>query len=95
MRNIVLVLLASCGLAVLGAAPAAAVGSRYPFCMQGRDHPALSDCTYATYEQCAATASGRFLSCIANPYFNPRVEYYLNHDRGRRLRPVSPAYPVY
>ena len=56
MRRIILVLLASGAMALVGAEPAAAVGTRYPFCMQGRDHPALSDCTYASYQQCAATA---------------------------------------
>jgi len=75
MRRIILVLLASGAMALVGAEPAAAVGTRYPFCMQGRDHPALSDCTYASYQQCAATASGRFLYCIANPYYIPTEPY--------------------
>ena len=91
MRNMVLVLLGSCGFAVVASAPAQAVGTHYPFCMQGRDHPALSDCTYASYDQCAATASGRFLYCIANPYFAPGLGRPMHH-RARPLRPVYPAY---
>jgi hypothetical protein len=92
VRNIVLALLATGILALVDAAPAAAVGTHYPFCMQGRDHPALSDCTYATYEQCAATASGRFLSCIANPYFDPGIPYHPVPHRARHVRPVDPVY---
>jgi hypothetical protein len=69
MCRAILVLLAGCGLAALGAAPAAAVGTRYPFCIQGDDQPGLSNCTFTSYEQCQATASGRRLWCIANPYY--------------------------
>lgn len=39
--------------------------SGYPFCMRtlwGDD-----DCSYRTYPQCAATASGLGLSCFVNP----------------------------
>ena len=71
MRNLVLALLAAGGFAVVGAAPAGAVGTRYPFCIQGEEYPGLSNCTFTSYEQCQATASGRFLACIANPYYNP------------------------
>jgi hypothetical protein len=90
MRNLVLVLLAAGGLAAVGSAPAEAVGTRYPFCMQGEEAPGLSDCRYTSYEQCAATASGRFLYCIENPYYNPgdprayRSRY--------RTRSVYPSY---
>ena len=69
MRRAILALLAASGLAALGAAPAEAVGTRYPFCIQGDEHPGLSNCTFISYEQCQATASGRFLTCIANPYY--------------------------
>ncbi|MGC2813126.1 MAG: DUF3551 domain-containing protein [Bradyrhizobium sp.] len=69
MRNVVLALLAASGLALVGAAPAHAVGTRYPFCIQGDQYPGLSYCSFETYEQCQATASGRELTCIANPYY--------------------------
>ena len=62
MRNLALALLT--GLAIVASAPAHAVGTRYPFCMQGNDVPGLSDCSYTGYAQCQATASGRFLNCI-------------------------------
>ena len=69
MCRAILVLLVAGGLAAIGFAPAAAVGTRYPFCIQGEEQPGLSNCTFTSYEQCQATASGRFLSCIANPYY--------------------------
>ena len=94
MRNVILALLAVSGLAVIGAAPAEAVGVRYPFCMQGRDVQGLSDCRYTSYEQCQATASGRFLYCIENPYYvgnsdDPRA--YRDRDRSH----VRPGFPFY
>jgi Protein of unknown function (DUF3551) len=92
MRNVVLALLAAGGLATISAAPAQAVGTRYPFCIQGQDHPGLSNCTFTSYEQCQASASGRFLYCIENPYFNagdPDPRAYRSHHRARS---VSPSY---
>jgi hypothetical protein len=77
MRNIFLALAAAFGLAMVGTAPAEAVGTRYPFCLQGNDSPGLSNCTFTSYQQCQATASGRFLQCVANPFYGgggePRV----------------------
>jgi len=92
MRNLVLALLAAGGLAMAGSAPAGAVGTRYPFCIQGDDQPALSGCTFTSYEQCQATASGRRLWCIENPYYNPGGDYDPRAYRGPRTRPVYPAY---
>jgi Protein of unknown function (DUF3551) len=93
MRNVILTLLATGGLALVGGAPAHAVGTRYPFCMQGNDAPGLSDCSYTSYEQCQATASGRFLYCIENPFYNPGVEYDPRAYRGRhRARSIYPSY---
>ena len=71
MRSLVLALVAAGGLAVAGLAPAGAVGTRYPFCIQGDQYPGLSNCTFTSYEQCQATASGRRLQCIENPFYNP------------------------
>src|ERR1700675_5014029 len=69
MRNMVLALLAAVGVALMVSSPAAAVGTRYPFCIQGDEQPGLSNCTFTSYEQCQATASGRKLYCIANLYY--------------------------
>jgi len=91
MRNLVWALLAAGGLAAIGTAPAAAVGTRYPFCIQGDEYPGLSNCTYTSYQQCQASASGRLLTCVANPYYNagePDPRGY----RGPRVRSVYPSY---
>lgn len=93
MRNLVVALLGAGGLAIAGAAPAEAVGTRYPFCIQGSEIPALSQCDFTSYEQCQATASGRFLTCIQNPYYNPGADSDPRATRGRdRGQPVYPRY---
>jgi len=69
MRRAILALLTVSGLTALGTLPAQAVGTRYPFCLTGPEQPGLSYCTFTSYEQCQATASGRQLWCIANPYY--------------------------
>lgn len=92
MRKAILAALTATGLAAIGAAPAEAVGTRYPFCLQGYDYPGLSYCTFTSYEQCQATASGRFLTCIANPYFvgqsEPPPGAGYRPLRGRALAPA-------
>jgi hypothetical protein len=98
MCRAILVFLAAIGLAAIGASPAAAVGTRYPFCIQGDEQPGLSNCTFTSYEQCQATASGRRLWCIANPYYvgtsdDPAAGYYRPLP-GRTLPPAY-GYPRY
>jgi hypothetical protein len=90
MRNIALIALAASGLALFGALPAHAVGTRYPFCIQGNEFPGLGNCTFTSYDQCMATASGRFLTCVANPYFagGPDDPYAYRN----RHRPFPPNY---
>ncbi len=104
MRRMILAVLTTSGLAALGivfgvtlgAAPAEAVGTRYPFCLQGDDQPGLSNCTFVSYEQCQATASGRRLWCIANPYYaGDGDDPSAYRGRGRRLPPAYPGYPRY
>jgi Protein of unknown function (DUF3551) len=85
MRSVFLALLAAGGLAMLGTAPANAVGTRYPVCIQGDEYPGLSGCYFTSFQQCQATASGRFLSCIANPYYAGGGDP--NGYRGRRPPP--------
>jgi hypothetical protein len=68
MRNAMLAILAlSAATAgtVAGAAPAAAYD--YPYCVQGRGIGIPGDCSYRTYGQCMASASGRGLYCNVNP----------------------------
>jgi hypothetical protein len=92
MRDVVLALLAAGGLAVIGAAPAEAVGTRYPFCIQGNEYPGLSNCTFTSYEQCQATASGRYLYCVENPYYNPGEPDPRASRSRHRVRSVYPSY---
>jgi hypothetical protein len=92
MRTAILTLLATTGLALAGSVPAEAVGTRYPFCIQGPDQPGLSNCTFTSYEQCAATASGRKLYCIQNPYYVGESDGPIVDDR--RL-PPPPGYRRY
>ena len=68
MRNAMLAILAlSAATAgtVAGTAPAAAYD--YPYCVQGRGIGIPGDCSYRTYNQCMASASGRGLYCNVNP----------------------------
>jgi hypothetical protein len=80
MRNAMLAMLAlvSAGAAtVAGSVPAAAYD--YPWCAQGWGVGIPGDCSYQTYRQCVASASGRDLSCN----INPRVAFS-QPRRGRR-----------
>jgi hypothetical protein len=53
-----------------GMVPDAAHARDYPFCITGENYgSAVGDCSFDTYEQCRATASGRFDSCRANPFY--------------------------
>jgi len=92
MRRAILAALTASGLMALAAAPTEAVGTRYPFCIQGDEYPGLSNCTFTSYEQCQATASGRMLSCIENPYYNPREDDGPRPTRDNRVRPPYPRY---
>jgi hypothetical protein len=68
MRRLLLTMLAlsAAGVATLAtSAPAAAYD--YPWCVQGRGVGIPGDCSYQTYGQCEASASGRGLYCNSNP----------------------------
>lgn len=86
------VTLAAAGLASAATAtPAAAYD--YPYCLQGRQTGIPGECSYSSYEQCAAAASGRSAFCNINPRFafreqggprrynrGPRPRYYDEWD---------------
>lgn len=68
MRNaslIVAALLAAGAAILAGSTPAAAID--YPWCVQGRGIGIPGDCSYTSYGQCMASASGRGLYCNVNP----------------------------
>jgi hypothetical protein len=52
-------------MAIAGSGPAAAFD--YPYCMQGRDQGIPGDCSYRSYAECMASASGRDAYCAVNP----------------------------
>jgi hypothetical protein len=90
MRKIVVAALVLAAFALAGTMPARAVGTRHAFCLQGDEYPALSYCPFDTYEQCLASASGRNLQCMANPFYNgPSDDPYAYQNRGR---PFPPTY---
>ena len=68
MRNAMLAVLAllSAGAATAaGSGPAAAYD--YPWCIQGGGWGVPGDCSYQSYGQCMASASGRRVYCNINP----------------------------
>ncbi|MGA7804971.1 DUF3551 domain-containing protein [Bradyrhizobium sp.] len=70
------------GLSVSG--PAAAYD--YPWCAQGRGVGVPGDCSYQSYDQCQASASGRALYCNVNP----RVAFGRLPRRGHYARYPDP-----
>jgi hypothetical protein len=89
MRYIVVAAMSASAIALIGSLPAHAVGTSHAFCIQGGEqYQGLSNCTFDSYEQCLATASGRNLSCLANPYYNgPSDDPYAYQNRGRAFSP--------
>ena len=82
MRNAILALMC-CAAPIVSALPAAA--QNMPFCIKGCDFGGgTGDCSFSTYQQCQATASGRDATCAPNPYFNANAE--LQPSRGRQSR---------
>jgi hypothetical protein len=71
MRGTLSALMAIGAIAAINPAPAAAGGM--PFCIKGCDF-GTGDCSFSSYQQCQATASGRDAYCAANPYFSANAE---------------------
>jgi hypothetical protein len=70
MRIVVLTLAAAAATVSIGIAPTPVQARDYPFCIKGDSYAsAVGDCSFDTYAQCLATASGRLAYCDANPFF--------------------------
>jgi hypothetical protein len=83
MRNAVLALMALSAACATCAAPAVAGGMA--FCIKGCDFGGgAGDCSFSSYQQCVATASGRDATCAANPYFSQNAELASNRVSRRR-----------
>jgi len=84
MRSESLVLMVACAAPVITATLAStpALALDLPYCIKGCDFPAgAGDCSFSSYQQCQASASGRDATCAANPYYNAKAE--LQPDRSR------------
>ena len=86
---------------VLMAAPARAqtYDPAYPVCLQVYQGfvDYYFECAYMNMAQCQASASGRNLSCLANPYYSGESDDpYAYQNRGRPVPPnYVPAPPSY
>jgi hypothetical protein len=82
MGKAILLMLA---VASVGAAIPGVAAGGLPYCIKGCDFGGgAGDCSFTSYQQCLATASGRDATCAANPYYNAKAE--LQPDRGRVSR---------
>jgi hypothetical protein len=48
----------------------AQVSTQYPFCLKGDDYPGWSNCSFTSFQQCQASASGTSDECLANPWYS-------------------------
>ena len=87
---------ATFGISLNASTPARAFGTHHAFCLTGDEWPGLTNCTFDSYAQCQASASGRALTCIANPYFAGQSDDpYAYQNRSRAQTPgYSPGYFV-
>jgi hypothetical protein len=76
----ILALSAATAATVGGSSPAAA--HDYPYCLQGRGVGIPGDCSYSSYDQCMASASGRAVYCNINPRvaFGPPRRMRISRD---------------
>lgn len=86
MRGMALAILAAGVMAAVASTPAEA--REYRFCLQSPGLGIPGDCSYDTYAQCRASASGRFADCNINPRYA-----FLGPERPRHRR--YRAYPNY
>jgi hypothetical protein len=69
MRAAILALMAIGAISIINMTPAEA--RDYPFCIKGDQWLSpIGDCSFDTYQQCLATASGRMAYCDVNPYYS-------------------------
>ncbi len=67
MRNAKLAMLGLTAALATWAVASPAAAYDYPWCVQGRGVGIPGDCSYQTYAQCMASASGRNVYCNVNP----------------------------
>jgi hypothetical protein len=87
MRRAFWALVVCCAASVISTLPAAA--RDLPFCIKGCDFEGgggVGDCSFMTYQQCQATASGLTATCAANPYYSAKAELQPNRARLSRRK---------
>jgi hypothetical protein len=85
MRRALLALMLGCAASATAAMPVSA--GEFPYCIKGCDFGGgRGDCSFSTYQQCLATASGRDATCAENPYFNAKAEMSADRSRTSRRR---------
>jgi Protein of unknown function (DUF3551) len=87
MRRAFWALIVCCAASVISTPPAPA--RDMPFCIKGCDFEGgggVGDCSFTTYQQCQATASGLTATCAANPYYSAKAELQPNRTRVSRRK---------
>lgn len=84
MRGLFPALLVAAGIAAAMAAPAKA--QNYPFCMTGAVIGNSYDCSFTTYQQCQARASGLAAYCVESPFLSREPQP--SQQPARRRRPA-------
>ena len=81
MRGVALAVLLA-GVTV-AAASVPAQAREYRFCLQSPGTGIPGDCSYETYAQCRASASGRYADCNINPAYAFSQPHWPRHRRYR------------
>ena len=85
MRHLLLAAVALGAVASIAMMPSVAHARDYPFCIKGADYDSsLGDCSFDSYQQCLATASGRRAYCDANPFFAYPKKQRLDYPKKQR-----------
>src|SRR4051812_49825230 len=76
MRTVFLALATSAAIFATGLTPAGA--QNYPYCIQGDDFAGgAGECSYSSYAQCQANASGRAAPFATHRYFHAQAQLVL------------------
>jgi hypothetical protein len=84
-RSSALALLSGIALAGMSAATPAEARD-YPYCLTSPGYGYPGECSYGSYAQCRAAASGRLADCVVNPrvaFREPRRQDYRTYGNGR------------
>jgi hypothetical protein len=91
MRLVFLALLTVGGSAVPGPAPAQ-TAAQYQFCIQGIDNPGWSGCSFNSFQEFQAAASGTEAECLSTPWYRTADQGALAPSRSQPV-PAQPVQP--